>query len=94
MASIANLVRSEGDPKILESGPSSVYPEDRVAKSLGCFSIGLGIAEILAAARLTRMLGMEGAERVVQTFGAREIASGINLQYVLVSDVLHRMAGA
>jgi hypothetical protein len=77
MASIANLVRSEGDPKILESGPSSVYLEDRVAKSLGWFSIGLGLAEILAAARLTRMLGMEGAERVVQAFGAREIASGI-----------------
>lgn len=77
MASIANLVRSEGDPKIVKSGPSSVYPEDRVAKSLGWFSIGLGIVQILAPSRLTRLLGLQGAERVVQAFGMREIASGL-----------------
>jgi hypothetical protein len=77
MRSIANTVRPEGDPKILESGPSSVYPEDRVAKSLGWFSIGLGVAEVLAARRITRLLGLEGMEPVVRAFGAREIASGM-----------------
>ena len=77
MPSITNMVRPEGDPKILESGPTSVYPEDRVAKSLGWFSIGLGITEILAAQRLTRLLGLEGMEPLVRAFGAREIASGV-----------------
>jgi hypothetical protein len=77
MPSIANMVRSAGDPKILESGPSSVYPEDRMAKSLGWFSVGLGIAEIIAARRFTRLMGLEGMESVVRAFGAREIASGM-----------------
>ncbi len=77
MPSITNVSRPERDPKILESGRSSVYPEDRVAKSLGWFSIGLGIAEIVAAERLTKLLGLEGMERVVRAFGAREIASGV-----------------
>lgn len=77
MASITNLVRSEGDPKIVKSGPSSVYPEDRVAKSLGWFSVGLGLLEIIAASRVTRALGMEGSEGVVRAFGAREVMSGI-----------------
>jgi hypothetical protein len=77
MSSIANMIRPEGDPQIIESGPSSVYPEDRLAKSLGWFSIGLGLAEILAARRLTRLTGLEGMEGVVRAFGAREIASGM-----------------
>jgi hypothetical protein len=77
MASITNLVRSKGDPKIVETGPSSVYPEDRLAKSLGWFSIGLGLLEIIAASKVTRALGMRGTEGVVRAFGAREVASGI-----------------
>src|SRR5688572_9525687 len=79
MPSIANIVRSDGDPKIIETGPSSVYPEDRVAKSLRWFSIGLGLTELLAARRLTRFLGLEGLEPVVRAFGVREIASGITM---------------
>ena len=71
------MIRPKGDPQIIESGPSSVYPEDRLAKSLGWFSIGLGLAEILAARRLTRLTGLESMEGVVRAFGAREIASGM-----------------
>ena len=97
MPSVANLVRSDGDPKILEAGPSSVYPEDRLAKSLGWFSVGLGLVELVAAQRLTRTLGLEGFEPLVRAFGAREIASGVatlstekstGLQSRLVGDVL------
>jgi hypothetical protein len=77
MKALANMVRPKGDPKIVETGPSSVYPEDRVAKSLGWFSIGLGLVELLSARRITRSLGMDGMEPVVRAFGAREIASGV-----------------
>jgi hypothetical protein len=77
MPNVANFVRPKGDPKIVETGPSSVYPEDRLAKSLGWFSIGLGLAELFAARRLTRALGLHGMEPVVRAFGAREIASGV-----------------
>jgi hypothetical protein len=77
MQSVANLVRSKGDPKIVNSGTSSVYPEDRLAKSLGWFSIGLGLAQIFAPYRLTRVLGMSGMEPVLRAFGAREIMSGV-----------------
>jgi hypothetical protein len=77
MKAVANMVRPKGDPRILETGPSSVYPEDRVAKSLGWFSIGLGLLEIVAARRVSRALGMHGMEPLVRAFGAREIASGV-----------------
>jgi len=50
-----------------------------VAYGLGWFSIALGAAEIVAPRSLTRMLGMEGNERLVQAYGLREIATGIGI---------------
>lgn len=50
-----------------------------LARGLGWFSIGLGVAEMMAPHRLTRMLGMEGNETLVQGYGAREIATGIGI---------------
>jgi hypothetical protein len=50
-----------------------------MARGLGWFSIGLGLAELLAPRALTRGLGMEGNEHIVQTYGVREIASGIGI---------------
>src|SRR5205085_11308412 len=49
---------------------------DEIAKGLGYFSIGLGIAERLAPTALCRAAGMNGQEIVVRAFGAREIATG------------------
>lgn len=48
-----------------------------LARGLGWFSIALGMAELVAPRALTRMLGMEGHETMVQGYGAREIATGI-----------------
>jgi len=42
---------------------------------LGWFSIGLGLAEVLAPRSLTRGLGMEGHEQLMQAYGVREIAT-------------------
>lgn len=50
-----------------------------LATQIGVFSIGLGAFELLAPRRLTRFLGAEGSERLVQLYGAREIAKGVGI---------------
>jgi hypothetical protein len=50
MTYIANLTRPEGDPKILQTGPSSLTASDKMARALGWFSIGLGLTELFALA--------------------------------------------
>ena len=50
-----------------------------MARGLGWFSIGFGLAEVLAPRALTRGLGMEGNEQLVQAYGLREIATGIGI---------------
>jgi hypothetical protein len=77
MTYIANIVRAEGDPKVVRSGPSSLAPSDRLAKALGWFSLGLGLAELLAPGSITRALGMQGKENLVRAYGLREIGSGV-----------------
>ena len=71
MRYISNIVRSDGDPKVLHSGPSLLSGADRLARSLGWFSIGLGIAELFAAEQMTRALGMEGKEALVHARSVR-----------------------
>src|SRR3954469_6105295 len=77
LTTITNLARSEGDPKIIQSGPGSLGASDRLARGLGWFSLALGAAELLAPQRITRALGMQGKEAMVRAFGAREILSGM-----------------
>ena len=50
-----------------------------VARTLGWFSIGLGLAEVLAPASMARMTGMQGYEAMLRLFGLREIMSGIGI---------------
>ena len=52
---------------------------DTLARGLGVFSIALGLVEVLAPRSLTRALGMEGSETLVQAYGAREIATGLGI---------------
>jgi hypothetical protein len=77
MFHFSNIVRSKGDPTIVESGPSLKRPQDQLARALGWFSIGLGALELLAPRRVTETLGMEGSETMVRAFGIREIVAGI-----------------
>lgn len=77
MFHFSNIVRSKGDPKIVEGGRSLKRPEDQLARALGWFSIGLGAMQLLAPRRVTETLGMEGHETLVRAFGFREIVSGI-----------------
>ena len=55
----------------------SLTTADRLARGLGWFSIGLGLAEIVAPGKLARALGLEGQENLVRAFGAREIGAGV-----------------
>jgi hypothetical protein len=50
-----------------------------MARALGWFSIGLGLAEVLAPASMARMTGMRGYEATLRLFGLREIMSGIGI---------------
>ena len=59
------------------SGSHRNRSADALARGLGWFSIGLGLAEVIAPRSLTRALGLEGQERLVQAYGLREIATGV-----------------
>src|SRR5689334_4661946 len=73
----SKIARSEGDPKIIRTGPSSLGAADRLGKALGWFSFGLGLAELIAPRQITRALGMEGKEALMRAYGVREIGAGI-----------------
>ena len=77
LSQVSNISRSPGDPKVIETGPSSLKPVDRFGRALGWFSIGLGLTELLAAPKLTRALGAEGNENFVRAMGARELVHGV-----------------
>ena len=51
---------------------------EQLALGLGLFSLGLGLAEVLAPRALARAIGMPNASpAVLRSFGAREIGAGI-----------------
>jgi hypothetical protein len=74
---VANISRYDGDPKILRTGPSSLTDSDRMARSIGWFSLALGAVELLAPRVVTRFLGIEGREGLLRAYGVREIGSGM-----------------
>jgi hypothetical protein len=74
---VSDIVRSEGDPKVLRSGPSSLGASDSLARGLGWFSLALGATELFAAERLASALGMQGKQSLIRAYGIREIGSGI-----------------
>ena len=54
--------------------------EEKIARGLGWFSIGLGLAEIAAPRGLAKLIGIRGDySGLLRMLGAREITSGIGL---------------
>ncbi len=47
-----------------------------LAEGLGWFSVGLGLAELLAPRALAAWLGMEERAGLIRAYGAREMATG------------------
>jgi uncharacterized membrane protein len=55
----------------------NINPE-RLARGLGWFSLGLGLAEVLAPRGVAKIAGVKGRNKgLIRLFGLREIASGI-----------------
>jgi len=77
LTNVSHIARSEGDPRVEEKGPSSLPAADRLARALGWFSIGLGVAELVAPGRIARMLGLDDKEGLIRAYGARELASAV-----------------
>ncbi|WP_241663962.1 transcriptional regulator [Stutzerimonas nosocomialis] len=55
----------------------------RMARGLGWFSIGLGVAQLLMPRPFARVLGMPEQEGLMRLYGLREIGTGVGL---LLSD--------
>jgi uncharacterized membrane protein len=54
--------------------------EEKIARGLGWFSIGLGLAEIAAPRRLAKLIGVRGDHSgLLRMLGARKITSGIGI---------------
>ncbi|MBF9235034.1 hypothetical protein [Microvirga alba] len=52
---------------------------DSLARGLGWFSLALGVAELAAAGRAARWLGMERNETLLRACGIRQIATGVGV---------------
>ena len=52
---------------------------DTLARGLGWFSIGLGLAELFGARTLNRTLGTGGHDLLVRAYGLREIGTGLGI---------------
>jgi uncharacterized membrane protein len=52
---------------------------EQLAKALGWFSIGLGLAQLLAPRRMSRTIGVNDSPGLMRAVGAREIASGVGI---------------
>jgi len=55
--------------------------KDRVTNFLGWFSIGLGLAEVLAPEAVARLIGVdeERNRRLLRAYGMRELAAGVGI---------------
>ena len=55
------------------------HAPDALARALGWFSLGLGLAELFMTRRLARATGMQGREGLLRLYGVREIAQGAGI---------------
>lgn len=56
---------------------SSLSGSDALVRGIGLFSIGLGVAELVAPGKIAKTFGLEGKEGLVRAYGLREIGAGI-----------------
>jgi uncharacterized membrane protein len=53
--------------------------EEKVAKGLGWFSLGLGLAEVLAPRTVAKIVGSRDHAWLIRFYGMRELAAGVGL---------------
>lgn len=67
--------RHEPMPRMRQS-----FPDGRgAARGLGWFSIGLGLAEVLAPRMVAKTVGARRHDKLIRGYGMREIATGIGI---------------
>lgn len=70
---------SDGDGTLHQRDASQNKKDGQIARALGVFSIGLGLAEIVAPYELAKLIGVSPRPKLFRLLGAREIASGIGI---------------
>jgi uncharacterized membrane protein len=66
------------DPHGRKPGTAKVLSGDQLARGLGWFSVGLGLAEVLAPRGIARVCGVRGTNSpLIRLLGLREIAHGV-----------------
>lgn len=61
------------------NGYSGRSPEEELARGLGWFSIGLGLASLLAPGRMGKTIGVGEHSVLLRLIGLRELASGVGI---------------
>ncbi len=67
--------RQLGDGR--RQGTLKYVDEEQLARGLGWFSIGLGLAELLAPRAIAKVAGVHGGTGLIRLLGLREIAHGV-----------------
>jgi len=74
--------RPDGDREVERALQADGRRVERLARALGWFSIGLGLAEVVAPQSVARLVGLEEDDanrHVLRGMGMREIASGLGI---------------
>src|ERR1041385_416003 len=64
---------------MVSNGRKGKLNPEHLAQALGWFSIGVGVAELLAPRRVSKLAGITQRTWLIRLFGLREIASGLGI---------------
>ncbi len=58
---------------------AAMMKQEQLARGLGWFSIGLGLAQVAMPRRFSKMIGVNGRPSLIRSIGLREITSGVGI---------------
>lgn len=80
--SLQRVLSRATDAGRVDTGSGHGHREDRLAKALGWFSLGLGLPQLLVPSRVNRLIGIEDNTRnraIMRAVGLRELAGGAGI---------------